>query len=277
MPKLGIIAGGGSLPRRVIDSCRATGQPFYVLLLEGQADPNLLEFLRAEDLPHGSVRLGAAGKALDLLRKAEVEELVMVGAVKRPGLKDLRPDFKAMSVFSKFGAAALGDDGLLRAVIKQLETEGFRVRGVEAFVGGILAHSGLYGRHGPDTQAEGDIARGIEVVRALGAVDVGQAAVVQQGIVLGVEAAEGTDALLARCADLRRQGAGGVLVKLKKPQQESRVDLPTLGLKTLEAAVAAGLSGIAFETGSCLVLDAAQLTAVADQAGLFLLGLELDK
>ena len=176
---------------------------------------------------------------------------------------------------SKAGANALGDDGLLKAVIKLLETEGFRVRGAEEIVEGLLAQGGLYGRHRPDAQAESDIARGVAVVRALGAVDVGQAAVVQQGIVLGVEAAEGTDALLSRCADLRREGPGGVLVKLKKPDQERRVDLPTLGRKPLSAAAAAGLRGIAFEAGSCLLLDAAEMTAAADDAGLFLLGLEL--
>ena len=274
MFKLGIIAGGGALPERVMETCRADARPFFVLALEGQADAAFLARLQAEGAEHAAVRLGAVGKALDLLRRAAVEEVVMVGAVTRPGLKDLRPDFKAMALLSKSGAAALGDDGLLRAIVKQLEAEGFRVCGAEEILGGLLAESGLYGRHRPDPQAESDIARGIAVVRALGAADVGQAAVVQQGIVLGVEAAEGTDALLARCAALRRQGDGGVLVKLRKPQQDRRVDLPTLGPKTLEAAVAAGLRGIAFEAGGCLVLERGKLTAAADAEGLFLLGLE---
>jgi len=276
LSKLGVIAGGGALPGRVIETCRAGGRPVFVLALEGQTDAALLAQLQDEGVEHAAVRLGAVGRALDILRKAAVDEVVMVGAVKRPGLKDLRPDLKAMALLSKAGADALGDDGLLRAIVKQLEAEGFRVCGVEDLVGGLLAEGGLYGRHGPDLQAERDIARGVAVVRALGAVDVGQAAVVQQGIVLGVEAAEGTDALLARCAGLQRAGDGGVLVKLRKPAQEQRVDLPTLGPTTLEAAVAAGLRGIAFEAGGCLILDPVKLTARADAEGLFLLGLEPD-
>jgi DUF1009 family protein len=272
MNKLGIIAGGGELPARVIEACRAEGRRFFVLALEGQADPALVA-----GIEHAWVRLGAAGEAIERLRAAGVEEIVMAGKVTRPGLKELRPDLKAMALMTKAGAGALGDDGLLKAVVTSLENEGFRVRGVDELIDGLLAREGLYGRHRPDAQAKSDIARGIAVVQALGAVDVGQAAVVQQGIVLGVEAAEGTDGLLARCAGLRRDGAGGVLVKLKKAQQERRVDLPTLGPDSVTAAAQAGLCGIAFEAGGCLVLDAAKFVREADEAGIFLLGMSLSE
>jgi hypothetical protein len=124
----------------------------------------------------------------------------------------------------------------------------------------------------PDAQAEDDIALGFRVVRALGALDIGQAAVVQQGLVLGLEAIEGTDALIARCAALRREGPGGVLVKAPKPGQERRADLPTIGRRTVEAAAAAGLRGIAVEAGASLVIDHAAVAVAADRAGLFVVG-----
>jgi len=124
----------------------------------------------------------------------------------------------------------------------------------------------------PDEQAEADIKRGIEVARGLGALDVGQAVVVQQGIVLGVEAIEGTDRLIRRCGELRREGPGGVLVKMKKPGQDRRLDLPTIGVNTVREAASAGLRGIAVETGGALVLGRDAVTAEADRMGLFVIG-----
>jgi len=194
--------------------------------------------------------------------------------VRRPSLASLMPDWRAAKFFARIGLRALGDDGLLSAIIKELELEGFRVVGIESILGGLLAPKGPLGRIEPDEQARADIARGLEVARALGALDIGQAAVVQQGIVLGVEAADGTDALIARAGSLRREGPGGVLVKIAKPGQERRVDLPTIGVRTVEAAANAGLRGIAVEAGAALVVDRAAVAAAADGAALFVLGVE---
>jgi UDP-2,3-diacylglucosamine hydrolase len=161
----------------------------------------------------------------------------------------------------------------LTAVIREFEGEGFRVIGADHLLGSALATAGPLGRHLPDAQAEDDIALGFRVVRALGMLDIGQAAVVQQGLVLGVEAIEGTDALIARCAALRREGPGGVLVKAPKPGQERRADLPTIGRRTVEGAAAAGLRGIAVEAGASFVIDRAVVAAAADRAGLFVVGI----
>lgn len=267
--RLGIVAGGGSLPRQVVESCRAAGRDVFVLALKGHTDPATVK-----DVDHLWVRLGAAGKAMAALRRAGCDELVLVGPVRRPGLAELRPDLTAARVLARATAGALGDDGLLRAVIRQLEARGFRVRGVQEILGDILASAGTWGRHAPDQAAWRDIARGVAVARALGRADVGQAVVVQQGIVLGVEAVEGTDALLRRCAELRRPGPGGVLVKLKKPNQDDRADLPTVGLRTVEGARAAGLRGLAVEAGSTIVMEPDALVRAADAAGLFLHGLD---
>jgi UDP-2,3-diacylglucosamine hydrolase len=267
--KLGILAGAGELPLRVIEACRASSRPIFVLAFEGSADPAV-----TEGVPHAWVRLGAAGEGLRLLRENGVEELVMAGGVRRPSLRSLRPDWRTAKFFARIGYRALGDDGLLTAVIRELEVEGFRVIGPDALLGSALAPLGPLGRHRPDAEAQADIALGLRIVRALGALDIGQAAVVQQGLVLGVEAIEGTDALIARCAALRREGPGGVLVKAAKPGQERRADLPTIGLRTIEGAARAGLRGIAVEAGASLLIDPPTLATAADRAGLFILGVE---
>ncbi len=270
--KLGILAGGGDLPQRLIQVCRASGRDVFVLAFEGQTNPET-----TADVEHAWTRLGSTSAALKTLRRANVTEVVMVGPVTRPSLRDLRLDPLSVKMLAKAGAKALGDDGLLRAIVGTLEGEGFHVLGVDDVLGDMVAPAGVYGRHTPDAQAEKDIARGIAVARALGAHDVGQAAVVQQGIVLGVEAVEGTDLLLQRCAVLRRGGPGGVLVKVRKPQQDARVDLPTIGLQTVRGAAAAGLRGIAVEAGGALVVDRAAVASAADAAGLFVVGVQVDQ
>lgn len=226
------------------------------------------------EVEHAWVRLGAAGEGLRKLREAGVQDLVLAGPMRRPSMADLRPDARGLKLLARGGAKALGDDGLLRSVIRTLEEEeDFTVVGVDEVLSGITAPPGALGNHMPDAAAERDIARGVEVVRALGAVDVGQAAVVQDGIVLGVEAVEGTDALLKRCAVQRRDGPGGVLVKLCKPGQERRADLPTIGPETVVRSKDAGLRGIAVEAGATLILSRDEAVAAADAAGLFIVGL----
>jgi DUF1009 family protein len=265
--KLGILAGAGALPARVVEACRAAERPFFVLAFDGETDPATVA-----GAPHAWVRLGAAGDGFRILRENGVEELVMAGGIRRPSVSSLRPDWRAARFFAKVGYRALGDDGLLSAVVKEFESEGFRVVGVDAIIPSALAPAGRFGRLAPDAQAEADIAHGLRLARAIGALDIGQAVVVQQGLVLGVEAIEGTDALLARCAALRRDGPGGVLVKAKKPGQESRADLPTIGVRTVGAAARAGLRGIAVEAGATLVLDLRGVADAADRAGLFIVG-----
>ena len=265
--KLGIVAGSGSLPRRLIECCRAAGREVFVLGLEGEAEADALT-----DVPHAWCRLGAAAAGLDLLRANQVTELVLAGGVRRPVLTSLRPDWRAAKFFARVGYRALGDDGLLSAVVKELEREGFRVVGADQLLPAASLGEGPLGRLGPDAEAAADIARGLIVARAIGTLDIGQAIVVQQGLVLGVEAIEGTDALLQRCAGLRRDGPGGVLVKLAKPGQESRADRPTIGPQTVALAAETGLRGIAAEAGATLVLDRDELIRAADAAGLFVVG-----
>jgi hypothetical protein len=267
-PKLGIVAGSGDLPQRILDAAKAAGRPVFIVALEGFADAALVA-----DTPHGWIRLGAAAQGVAMLRDHGVTELVLAGAVRRPSLAALRPDWRMAKFLAKVGIRTLGDDGLLSAVIKEFESEGFRIVGADAILGSALAPEGLLGRVALDDIAQEDIARGIKAARALGALDIGQAVIVQEGVVLGVEAVEGTERLIARCRGLALEGPGGVLVKLAKPGQERRADLPTIGPDTVEQAAAAGLRGIAVEAGAALIIDREHAIAVADARGLFIVGI----
>ncbi len=267
--KLGILAGSGPLPGYLIEACRADGREVFVVAFENHADPAVIA-----GAPHAWVRLGAAGAALKLLRRHGVADVVLAGPVGRPGLAELRPDSRALKYLSK-GLLNQGDDGVLRAIIGILELEeGFRVIGADDVLASAVMPAGVLGAHAPDAAAEADIRRGLAVLGALGMHDIGQAVVVQQGVVLGIEAVEGTDGLLARCAGLRRAGAGGVLVKLAKANQDRRADMPAAGPLTVASAARAGLRGVALGAGACLLLDRAAAVVAADAAGLFLIGAE---
>ncbi|MBN4016500.1 UDP-2,3-diacylglucosamine diphosphatase LpxI [Rhodospirillaceae bacterium AH-315-P19] len=268
--KLGIIAGNGALPERIVEACRSKGRECFVLALKGHTNPKTVA-----NVPHAWVRLGAVGAAIKLLHEAGVEDLVLAGPVGRPTLASLRPDVKGAMLLAKAGVASLSDDGLLRMAIKALETEGFCVVGAEDVFDELLTPEGVLGKLAPDRSAEADITRGVEIARAIGFFDVGQAVIVQQGIVLGVEAVEGTDALIDRAGRLRREGPGGVLVKIKKPTQEVRADLPTIGMATVQAVAKAGLCGIAVEAGGSLIIDRTRVIEAADRAGLFLVGIKV--
>lgn len=270
--RLGIIAGSGGLPRRLIERCHAAGRECYVLALEGEADPETVA-----EVIHDWCRLGAAAKGLGLLRRHGVTDLVLAGAIRRPTLAAIRPDWRAAKFFAKVGYRMLGDDGLLSAIGKELELEGFRLVGAHQLLeAGTTVDEGPLGGLSPDSDAAADIARGVAIARALGGLDIGQAVVIQQGLVLGVEAIEGTDELIRRCAALRRDGVGGVLVKLAKPGQESRIDRPTIGPQTVRLAAAAGLRGIAVEAGATLLLDRDEVVGAADAAGVFVVGIRVE-
>ena len=265
--RLGIVAGEGGLPRRLIESCRAKGRDFFVLALKGAAEPETVR-----GVPHAWCRLGAAAEGLSLLRNNNVTELVLAGGVRRPSIVSLRPDWRAAKLFARVGLRAIGDDALLSAVVDEFEKEGFRVLGADELLEAEPLRKGPMGRIYPDAAAEADIAHGLRIARAIGALDIGQAVVVQQGLVLGVEAIEGTDELLRRCGALRREGPGGVLVKVEKPGQEPRADRPTIGPRTVALAAQARLSGIAIEVETTIVLDRDEVIRKADTAGLFVVG-----
>lgn len=268
-PKLGILAGGGPLPRRVAEAGLRGGRAVFIVAFDGQTDRDAVA-----DLPHAWMRLGGVARIFKRLRSEGVRDLCMIGHFRRPSLRELMPDLRGSRIAARVGLNAGGDDALLRAISDVLAEEGFRVIGAHEILEDLLAKPGILTERVPDEQDRADIARGLEVARAIGALDVGQGAVVQQGLVLAVEAAEGTDAMLDRCGALRREGGGGVLVKARKPQQDQRLDLPAIGVSTVERAAAAGLAGIAVQAGGALIHEPEAVAEAATRLGLFVVCLD---
>lgn len=273
--KLGLVAGGGALPIALAEQCRAAGRPVFVLRLRGFADPALQTF---EGVEVGMAELGAAFQAL---KRAGCQAVCFAGTVSRPDFAALKPDLQGLRALPGVVAAARhGDDALLRALLGEFEREGFHIEGAHEVSAGLTLGAGPLGRVAPGEAHRADIDRAMAVARSLGALDIGQGAVVCDGLVLAVEAQEGTDAMLARVATLPAELRGsasarrGVLAKAPKPMQELRVDMPVIGVRTIEGVAAAGLAGVAGEAGAVLVIDREAVIARADALGLFVLGVE---
>lgn len=268
--KLGIIAGGGPYPRRVADAWVKKGGEAFIVCIRDFADPSLFA-----GYPYMVERVGAAGNIINRLRAEGVTKISLSGRARRPSILSLLPDAWTAKAIARVGRSAFsGDDTLLRAAMNLLREEGFEIIGPMSILGGILAEAGRVAGPEPDAMARQDIARGIAVLSALSPQDVGQAVVVQQGLVLGVEAIEGTDALLTRAGEQRREGPGGVLVKLPKIGQEMTVDAPVIGPVTVAGAVAAGLRGIAIEAMGTVIADKPETLQAAADAGLFIYAVE---
>lgn len=267
--KLGIIAGGGDLPKRIIDWCIEHNRPYYVLAIKENAEEKFF----TKKVNHEWIRIGQAGTGFKRFKEEDVKDIVLIGTIKRPTLTELIPDFRTATFFAKLGAKALGDDGILRALVKEIESEGMKVVGIQEVVPDLLAHSGVLTKKSPNDEDEEDIRRGVEVAFTLGKLDVGQSVVVQQGLVLGVEGIEGTDKLIKRCADYTRKGKAPILVKLRKPQQDMRIDLPTIGVKTVENAHKSGFKGIAVHSGNTLIVNEDEVIKLANKYGMFVIGI----
>lgn len=267
--RLGLIAGGGELPVHVAAAAAAEGRLGCVIALEGFADRSQYE----NPVACGLARFGAMVKAL---HHARCDAVCFAGIVTRPDFSALKPDLKGMALLPKVvAAAARGDDALLRTVVGAFEREGLAVVGADEIAEELKARPGLVGAIGPDDQGRADALKALHVAGVIGAEDIGQGAVVAGGLVLAVEAQEGTDNMLARVAGLPEAlrgapGAGkGVLAKRPKPVQERRVDLPVIGVSTVEGAARAGLAGIAAPAGDALIIGREAVARAADAAGLF--------
>ena len=272
---VGLIAAGGVMPFAVADSLIARGINPVVFALRGACDPVAVERFR-----HHWISIGQLGRAVKLFRAENCRHLVFIGTLVRPALSEIRLDWGTLRVIGRVWAAFRGgDDHLLSGIGRILEQDGFRMVGIKDVAPDLLMPEGCLTRRRPDEDAAADIAKGRDVLRALSPFDIGQATVVIDGHVVGVEDIEGTDGLLARVARLRAEGrirartARGVLVKAPKSGQDLRFDLPTLGPGTVEGAAGAGLAGIAIVAGNTLVVEPQSMIETADAAGLFVTGL----
>ncbi len=262
---LGIIAGSGDLPIDLAERCAAEGRAYCVLRLKGIAGTAL------DAHPGGEVPLGRLGAALRILKGAGCDRLLFVGKVIRPRWHELSLDWTGFIGLLRVLTGWRHDDRLHRAISGLFEREGIRVVGPADVWPDLLAPIGLLTVAAPDEQAWVDIEAATAAALKLGLTDRGQGAVARNGAIL-VEDRDHTDGLLRRAGE--SAGAGGVLVKLAKPQQDRRLDLPVIGPETVAAASAARLSGIAIEAGGAILARRAQLIADADRAGLFVTGLD---
>jgi UDP-2,3-diacylglucosamine hydrolase len=271
---VGLIAAGGVMPFAVADSLVARGITPVLFALKGVCDPAAVERFR-----HHWISLGQVGRAVRLFRAENCRDLVFIGTLVRPSLSEIRLDWGTLRILRPLWASFRGgDDHLLSGVGRILEQDGFRMVGIKDIAPDLLMPEGCLTLRAPDGKAEADIAKGRDVLRALSPFDIGQAVVVIDGHVVGVEDIEGTDGLLARIARLRKEGRlraarRGVLIKAPKSGQDLRFDLPTIGPQTIKGADAAGLSGVAIIAGYTSVVEPQLMIETANAAGLFVTGL----
>jgi len=273
---LGLIAGGGALPRAVAQAAKAAGREVYVVALLGSVMEDWTNAFH-----HQFLSPGEPGRIIKALKEHGVQEVLLCGKVDRPKFNEMKLDAKGMLLLPKaIAAAKQGDDALLRFIVGICEDAGLTAISVAQAAPALVAGEGVLGAVAPNAEHRADIERAFKIVHALGALDVGQAAVVCDGLPLAVEAAEGTDAMLLRIPLLRESLRGtadkkrGVLAKALKPLQDAKTDMPVVGVETVKNAAAAFLAGIAVESGSALILDRAGVAAEADRLGLFVTGVK---
>ncbi|NLY41868.1 MAG: LpxI family protein [Desulfovibrionales bacterium] len=257
---LGIIAGGGFFPITVAQSARAVGMRVVGVGFTSDTDPSFPKHCDT----FCWLKLGQLSKLIAFFHKHGAEQVAMAGPINKPRALDIRPDWRAAKLL--FSLSTKGDDAILRALLRELEREGFVVVSAQSFVPDLAAPAGILTHRAPSTQEYADIVLGWKITQALGSFDVGQCVILREGIVLAIEALEGTDAAIARAGSLG--GSGAVVVKRPKPGQEHRVDLPAVGLQTIERMRHAGATCLAIEAGHCLFFDRSKATDLANSYGI---------
>ena len=276
--RIAVIAGGGALPSAIVRTLRRAGHDPLVATVTGEADSS--GYAGADCFP---VAVEDLGPLLSRFRSERIGRVVMAGHIaRRPRLFSIKWSWRLLASLPRAAVSLRhGDDTLLRAVIALMEANGIEVVGAHEIVPDLLTPEGLLTRAKPSTRDRRDIEAGAQAARAIGRLDIGQAAVAIGGRAIALEGIEGTDGLLERTAQMRGHGRlagreGGVLVKCCKPQQDRRADLPAIGPDTIDEVLKAGLSGIALDAGASFVLEFERTVALADAHGLFILGLNPD-
>jgi DUF1009 family protein len=265
--KLAIIAGAGYLPKHVCEACKEQRIPYVVIGLENETT---FELFKDEKIH--SFKIYNISKIIEFMKSEEVNYITFAGKVRRAHISRLLLDFKGAILFAKVIRNGLNDSAILKTVLDFIEKEGFKIIAPEKVAHNIILTKGLITKSKPDQIAEKDIKQGIKILRGIASFDVGQALVIQNGLVLGVEAAEGTDDLIKRCGEIRQEGEGPILIKIIKPEQDKRVDMPCIGPETIMNAQKFGIRGIAAESGSTLVLDQVSTVKLANRFGIFIYG-----
>lgn len=268
--KVIIFAGSGFLPRHVYDSCKKQGIEAKIIGLEGQTSPEIFHGITYETFPIYSI-----SKMLNAIKKSGIKDVVLAGRVCRPSsLSKLILDTKGAKLLTKIMKYGLNDNAILTAIIKFLESEGMRLLAAEDIASDLVVPTGALTTLEPSKEDWDDIRKGLKILKDIGHHDIGQSLVIQSGLVLGIEAAEGTDSMIERCGLIRqKEGNKPILIKAVKPEQDRRVDLPCIGSTTIHNLYIHGFKGIAIEAGVTLLLEGKQTIDEANAKGIFIFGI----
>lgn len=275
MKKLGIIAGNGSLPKMLADNCALRNIIPCIIVLDGEG--KVEDF---ERYPHEIIKLGKIGKAISFLKAQGVKDIVFLGGLNRPKLSQLSVDLEGGFLLARLlKNELLGDDKALRIAASFFEEKGFKVKSALDYAEGITLKEGVYSKKHPDVITQKTIISGLNIAKALGEFDIGQSLIMQDNVILGVEAIEGTDELIKRCKSLKRgksEKLSGVLIKVMKPNQDARLDIPTIGPRTIQNLARNGFAGIAIEAEKVIVIDQEEIRRIADKEGLFVIAKKIN-
>lgn len=259
MSKLGIIAGSDGLPLTV---ARAFKGAVFIASIKNHAEPEDFKDYESEEF-----HVGHVGKILKFFQKHGVKDLVLAGAIRRFSFQDVAVDFDGAVLLSKIMAKKmLGDDTLLRIVADHIESKGFKIHSSLDYIKNEMAKT----KAKPSKDFLNDIDYAKKVVEKLGELDVGQAAIIERGMILGVEAAEGTDQLIKRCFPFAKDGKASILVKMMKPNQDKRLDTPVIGIETVKNAISSNMAGIAIQKNSVILIDPERIAELADKHDFFI-------
>ncbi len=273
--RLGIIAGGGALPAYLLDVCKNKGITVYIAALEGQCNANVADEHPADKVLWSA--LGSAGRIIDFFKNNDVSDLVLIGSVRRPTFSEIKPDLKTIKILSRIGLQTLGDNGVLSALKTELGKDGFCVHAIQDFCDKLLMPRGVLGDFNFFPEDKRTIDFGILKSQELGAEDIGQAVVVQNETLIACEDKFGTDALIKRSESLIDSSnvCSAILVKTCKPQQDTALDLPTIGVNTVQNAYEAGINGIVVQAGYTLLVDPKNIAEYANKYKMFVLGVDI--
>ena len=272
MDKLGIIAGGGRLPDLLVEHCLQNNIPFHMVTFKGQPQPEGLGLYIDNTT---EVPLGKVGRVIEIFKEQNAKQLVMAGNLEKPSIFDLRFDMKGLKIINRLRTKH--DDELLTSVCQFLEEEGFEILGSHEIRQDLLMPSGVLTKTAPSEKHKEDIALGMNAVEALGTLDIGQAAIIKDGVIIGVEGVEGTKELIERSEPLRgKSRKGGILVKAPKPKQNLRVDMPAIGFETIKQLSKLDYDGVAILSGQSLFIDCDKAVEFADKNGIFICGVAPD-
>lgn len=271
LPRLALFGGQGDLPQKIIQKCQQEGRFIFLVAFEGQTPEAL-----TQDVPHDWVKLGALGKLLDILQTQKIDQIVFAGGIKRPAFSELSLDWEGTKFITRIGFKSLGDDALLTHIATYFEEKGYGLIAPHTLLHNLLVDAGPLTQRIPTPEEMQDIQDGVGILTQLGYLDIGQSLIIQEGLILGIEAIEGTAELIRRVKAYQRPSRGGILIKMAKPQQHPHLDLPTIGPETVKQAAATGLVGIAVEAAKGQLLHKDDTIFLANHHNIFIYGFDVE-